>query len=472
MENKKKDYKDIEKKELLTRINIINEIMDRFRIVKTPDIYEEDNITNYYNKKELEIQNINDYFPDLNAIEIAYILYLFGLSNERKEEIIINFLDTMNSILSHFKYYKTKNPNIKYNNSHFDNYLLKRYECSYIFTTYISESRELKIDNKLYFNYIPIECKEDHSKYDPEIKEKCCFAHNSLELLFHPFVYKKFKCFKKDCKSPDCDSYHVNNDGEPIDMESEVDFYSNEIENLKKDLASLNLVKKEKDNINQNKIKILENKKKKNDFIPTEFNPATYKIYKCPLGPICKLDNKLCFNYHGPKDKRRNPELYIYKAELCPNLYENNKRKKNGKCEQGDQCNKAHNYFEYFYHPSKFRKSECKQEDVKNNKYCKERLICPYRHETDIDCGEGGESMVLDPDLITDYYKSLMVNYEKSIDSEATKLAEIKKRYVCYKCGINNALDQESFFVDIKEKKFICNNCSQKRKNECQEFHW
>ena len=38
--------------------------------------------------------------------------------------------------------------------------------------------------------------------------------------------------------------------------------------------------------------------KEKNDFIPTEFNPLTYKMYRCPLGPICKLDRKFCLNYH------------------------------------------------------------------------------------------------------------------------------------------------------------------------------
>ena len=48
-------------------------------------------------------------------------------------------------------------------------------------------------------------------------------------------------------------------------------------------------------------------------------------------------------------------------------------------------------------------------------------------HESDSDCGENGEKMVLDPDLISDYYKSLMVLYENSIDSENKKLNEIKK---------------------------------------------
>ena len=223
MENpkKNKNKNKVIKRDVLTRINIINEILDRFKILNLPNGYDEENISKYEKEKEYEIQVINDFFKDLRSNEIAYILYLFSLSNERNIDNIINFLDTMNSILSHFEYYKNKNPKIKYNNSHFDNYLLKRYECSYIFTTYLYETgcRELKIDNKLYFNYNPIKCNVNHQ--DTQEKENCGFAHNEIELKFHPFVYKKFKCDIKGCKKDSyCYLYHSNNDGELLDFES------------------------------------------------------------------------------------------------------------------------------------------------------------------------------------------------------------------------------------------------------------
>ena len=470
MENKMREKHKLDKKDKMSRINIIEEIFNRFKIVNSLNKYDEENIELFEKKNEFEIENISEYFEALKTNEIAYILYAFSLSNERKNDNIINFLDTMNSILSHFEYYRIKNPNIKYNNSHFDNYLLKRYDCSYIFTTYLSETdcRELKIDNKLYFNYIPIKCNVNHNENQEE-KDTCGFAHNEIELKFHPFVYKKFKCNIPDCKKDSyCSFYHVDNDAGPIDMETEVDFDSDEINKLQKILSSLNLSKKEKDNNKDSKLSSLDKQKK--DFIPTEFNPLTYKRYKCPLGSICKLDNKLCLNYHNEKDRRRNPDLY--EASLCPKLYKNNKRIKDGKCDLGDECKKAHNLFEYFYHPNKFRKLKCKQEDKKNGKYCKERLICPYMHESDSDCGENGEKMMLDPDLISDYYKSLMVLYENSIDNENKKLNEIKRRYVCYKCNIVNALDKENFFVDIKEKKIICNNCKEQNNIEAIELNW
>ena len=469
MENdKSEDEQKIKDKE--SRLDVIDEILERFDVLTIKRDEDKDNISKMEKRNEIEIEQIKDYFTDLNAYEIAYILYLVSLSDERKVEYIINILDTFNSILSHYEYYKKKNPKIKYNNSHFDNYLLKRYECSYIFTTFLSESnlecRELKIDNKLYFNYIPLECKQPHNIDNPESKQNCGFAHNELELNFHPFVYKKFKCKKKDCKKDySCYNYHINNDGEPIDMETEVDFDSNEINELKEILSKF--AKKEKDNNNKEK---KSKPKEKSDFIPTEFNPATYKMYRCPLGSICKLDNKLCLNYHSEKDRRRNPELY--EAELCPNLFEKNKRKKNGKCDLGDECNKAHNLFEYFYHPKKFRTKKCPNEDLKQKekKFCFDRLICPYYHESDTDCGEDGEKMVLDPELISNYYKSLMVSYEKSIDGEMSKLKEIKKRYVCYKCGTVNALDHNSFYVDINEKKIICEKCG--KNHEIKEISW
>ena len=470
MENKSEQKND---QDIKNRISIIIEIMKRFKIINKIVDYSEDDISKFEKDKENEIEEIKSCFEDLNTNEIAYILYLFSLTDDKKSEIIINFFDTINTILSHYKYYKKKNPKIKYNNSHFDNYLLKRYECSYMFTTYLSDldCRELKIDNKLYFNYIPIKCLENHQSGDTEKKETCGFSHNKIELQFHPFVYKKFKCVLPDCKKDCyCYYYHTNNDGETLDMETEVDFDSNEINHLKEVLASLNLDKKDNDNKEKKSIFLNNKSKEKSDFIPTEFNPETYKRYKCPLNSICKLNNKLCLNYHNEKDRRRNPD--IYEAKLCPNLFKNNKRIKDAHCDKGDECNCAHNLFEYFYHPDKFRKLKCKQENKEEGKYCKERLICPYYHESDYDCGENGKKMILDPQLIFDYYRSLMVTYEKSIDSESKKLEEIKKRYVCYKCGIDNALSHKSFLVDVKEKKIVCESCSKENNIKCQEIQW
>lgn len=451
-----------------SRLSIINDIFENFTLLFSKKNYE-DIPPDFERDKKICIDEIKKSFNSITYQEINYILYSFNFAKDKSVKNIINFLDSINSILSHYEYYKRRNPKIKYNNSHFDNYLLKRYECAYIFTNYMADRgcRELKIDNKLFFNYIPIKCiirkhtnSSQRNKVDQKEIESCPFAHNKMEETYHPFVYKKFKCFKKNnCDINSCTLYHIDKNENPIDMETEVDFDSNEMINLQTVLSSLRLNKE--DLKNNEKLEIFLQKKAKDtgDFLPTEFNPLTYKIYKCPLGSICKLDKKLCLNYHGNADRRRNPNFY--KAILCPNLYENKKRKKDGKCNLNDDCDCAHNLFEYYYHPEKFRTIKCPQEK-KENSYCKERLICPYYHEGDSDCGKDGIRIMLNEKLITDYYRSLMIGYENSIDYENVKLNEIEKKYLCYKCGQKNtsALREDGFLVDKKENKIICSSCA------------
>ena len=470
---------DMNEKEIdKNRLSIINEIFTNFTLLFSDNRNYDEIPKNFERDKKICIDEIKRCFRALTYPEINYILYSFNFAKDKSVKNIINFVDSMNSILSHYEYYKRRNPKIKYNNSHFDNYILKRYECADIFTNYIRERgcRELKIDNLLFFNYIPIKCiRKKHTdlsekkKIDQKMVEECPFAHNKMESLYHPFVYKKFKCFKKSCDD-NCFLYHSKDDC-PIDMETEVDFESTEIKNLAKVLSSLKLCKKEI--VEDENLELFLQKKAKDtgDFIPSEFNPLTYKLYKCPLGPICKLDKKLCLNYHGNGDRRRNPNFY--KAELCPNLFEKTKRKKDAKCPLNDDCDCAHNLFEYYYHPKKFRTVDCPQE--KKNKYCKKRLICPYLHESDSDCGKNGEKIMLDKKLITDYYKSLIVSYEKAIDEENEKLNEIEKKYLCYKCGKKStcALKRDDFMVDLNNNKIICEKCArEKGKYNIAEVGW
>ena len=466
------DENDIDKNRLL----IIKDIFKNFTLLFSEKNYD-DIPPNFQKDKKICIDEIKKVYNDLTLGEINYILFSFNYAKDRSVKNIINFLDTLNTIFSHYEYYRTKNHNIKYNNNHFDNYLLKRYECADIFTNFFLDRncRELKIDNKLFFNYIPIKCilkkhidSVEKNKTNQWEIEECSFAHNKVEQLYHPFVYKKFKCFKRKCDDKNCVLYHENEDGISTDFETEVDFDSNEIINLQTVLSSLNL---SKEGIKQNeKLEIFLQKKAKDtgDFIPTEFNPLTYKIFKCPLGPICKLEKKLCLNYHGNSDKRRNPKYY--KAELCPNLYEKNKRIKDAKCKLGDDCDCAHNLFEYYYHPDKFRTIKCPQE--KKSRFCKERLICPYLHETDSDCGKDGVRMILDEKLITDYYRSLMATFEKSIDNETDKLKEIKNKYCCYLCQENCALEDSQILVDQKEHKIVCSSCAEKNNIDYIGIGW
>lgn len=448
-----------EEKKAENRFKIIDEFFKDFQLLYSTK--QHDSILDTFRRNnEVYKREIKKNFDDLEDEEIYFILFSFTSAKDKNPKNLINILDTLNTILSHYHYYITrKNTKIKFNNTHFDNYLIKRYECSYIFTTFLSENgcRALKINNKLFFNYMPVSCTKNDKKED------CPFAHNENEKKYHPFVYKKFKCYAKVCEDENCPFYHINDDNEPIDMETEVDFDSEKMIDLLALFSCKNL--NQEDSIGNEKLELYLQKKEKEsgDFLPSEFNPLTYKIYKCPLGPICKLDKKLCLNYHGLTDRRRNPKYY--KPKLCPNLFEKSKRIPNSKCIAGDNCQNAHNLYEYFYHPDKFRTKECPNE--KEKKKCIERLICPYYHETDSDCGNDGFRIMIDKDLITNYYKSIMINYEKLIDEEKQKLRNIEKKYLCSVCGNHNtnALNSSSFRVDVDNNKIICNDCSKKKKS-------
>ena len=471
------EYKNLKTREK-ERIEIIREIWNRFTL-----LYQEPNPSevslDFQREKNIIITEVKKSFKTLSTFEISYILFSFYFSKDRSVKNILNFLDTMNSILSHFEYYKTKNKNIKYNNSHFDNYLIRRYECADIFTNYFidNEARELKIDNKLFFNYIPLKCPkkkhisiEEREKISPKRLEKCEYAHNITEEKFHPFVYKKFKCFDKKCDGKNCPLYHVKNDNEN-DMETEIDFESKEIQDLQILLQTLKIEKKENENDDPLYVFLNQKMKNNNNYIPTEFNPKTYKIFKCPLGKLCKLEKILCLNYHNDQDRRRNP--FLYEDKLCPNLYDdNNKKIDNAKCKDGDNCKFAHNLYEYFYHPKKFRTKKCKHE--KKGKYCKERLICPYYHESDKNCGTEDDRIFLDDKLVYDYYKSLIISHENNLDSKKKILDTIKGNYLCAFCHENrtNILNLHQFYVEEDTGNIVCDICLRKNHVKAEKVYW
>jgi hypothetical protein len=351
-----------------------------------------------------------------------------------KKKIINPFNDTDNNLE------KTKNLFTKRTNR--EDFCINNNEISNQNSTFL-ENRKKIIEKILQLNNPP--------NYDKQLKN---VRINALKIL-------------KEMAMRDDDKHKkIFNMKEPEDQANFSGFYSNyEISDISGVHSKINNIKNKinkKEIIEDENLELFLQKKAKDtgDFLPSEFNPLTYKLYKCPLGPICKLDKKLCLNYHGNGDRRRNPNFY--KAELCPNLFEKNKRKKDAKCPLNDDCDCAHNLFEYYYHPKKFRTVDCPQE--KKGKYCKERLICPYLHESDSDCGKNGEKIILDKKLITDYYKSLIVSYEKAIDDENEKLNEIEKKYLCYKCGKKNtcALKRDDFTVDLNSNKIICGECINK----------
>lgn len=92
------------------------------------------------------------------------------------------------------------------------------------------------------------------------------------------------------------------------------------------------------------------------------------KVLPCTKSGI--HDWKVCpFSHAGEKATRRDPRLFKYSGELCSNV-------RNGKsCMRGDACPYAHNVFEMWLHPNKYKTKMCTE-----GKLCR-RNVCFFAHD-------------------------------------------------------------------------------------------
>eukprot|EP00803_Ostreobium_quekettii_P009972 evm.model.scf_3072.1 EVM.evm.TU.scf_3072.1 scf_3072:5480-10677(+) len=98
-----------------------------------------------------------------------------------------------------------------------------------------------------------------------------------------------------------------------------------------------------------------------------EFRMYCFKVTPC--AKTFSHDWTLCpFAHPGEKARRRDPLRCSYAAIACIDM------KKNGTCPRGDCCPYAHNVFEYWMHPTRYRTQICK--DGPN---C-DRSICFFAH--------------------------------------------------------------------------------------------
>ena len=70
------------------------------------------------------------------------------------------------------------------------------------------------------------------------------------------------------------------------------------------------------------------------------------------------------FSHQKEKATRRDPKLYQYTGIACPSM------KKEGSCAFGDQCPYAHNVFEYWLHPTRYRTQMCNDGEKCTRKIC------------------------------------------------------------------------------------------------------
>eukprot|EP00210_Caulerpa_lentillifera_P006214 g5937.t1 len=77
------------------------------------------------------------------------------------------------------------------------------------------------------------------------------------------------------------------------------------------------------------------------------------------------------FAHAGEKARRRDPARFKYAAIACIDM------KNNSQCPRGDDCPYAHNVFEYWMHPTRYRSKVCN-----DGTKCK-RQICFFAHSLD-----------------------------------------------------------------------------------------
>jgi len=194
------------------------------------------------------------------------------------------------------------------------------------------------------------------------------------------------------------------------------------------------------------------------DNLPMEFHPDTFKISQCPLMNYCKLDPKLCLNYHSLSEKRRDLKIYKYNEKVCSNVY-TQIWKDPRNCEKGDSCQYSHTLYEYLYHPTVFRKNICKYE-LKNEK-CRYLLICPYKHNTDV----VDIKNICCNTYTIQYFKNKI---NKIIESQAQTIIKLEKVLNYYKCLICKNELSGGHVVNINcGKHLICKLCNEGVKKEC-----
>jgi hypothetical protein len=103
------------------------------------------------------------------------------------------------------------------------------------------------------------------------------------------------------------------------------------------------------------------------------FETDDFKIWCMKVIPCTKRfvhDWTVCpFAHTGEKAVRRDPRKFTYTGIACPDM------KGSGECIRGDACPYAHNVFEYWLHPTRYRTQLCKDGPM-----CK-RSICFFAHD-------------------------------------------------------------------------------------------
>lgn len=98
-------------------------------------------------------------------------------------------------------------------------------------------------------------------------------------------------------------------------------------------------------------------------FLSDEFRMYCYKVLPCAKR-FCHDWSTCPFAHFSERAKRRDPRAVKYTAIACPEM------KKGEDCPRGDKCPYAHNVFEYWLHPTRYRTRMCRDGTSCTRKVC------------------------------------------------------------------------------------------------------
>lgn len=223
------------------------------------------------------------------------------------------------------------------------------------------------------WNYIPKLC----NKIENCPKGKTCtHAHTKEEISFHPLVYKLQLCqYDNSPKS------HCSNGNFCSFAHGESDMRSRKL-------------------------------------ISSEFKVETYKTSECPSH--CTEPD--CIFFHNPQDRRRNPEKLSYSSSPCANSFNS----VSNQCPNKDKCSFSHNSIEVDYHPQRYQKFICK------NNECKVPF-CSFIHIKNIESKGKSEEISLvvekqEIEIVENFVKEEIIEDEKGkeVDDEINLKKELK----------------------------------------------
>jgi hypothetical protein len=131
-----------------------------------------------------------------------------------------------------------------------------------------------------------------------------------------------------------------------------------------------------------------------------QFYLYSYKCYPCNnTTPDCARG--VCPNYHYDNKRRRNPSLFPYAHESCPNVKsaDSGQWKRPSSCPLGDACLLSHTLLESMYHPAVYKSVMCSnfnEQDPATWLKCSWGRACAHshsKHELDFNenCIKNGE---------------------------------------------------------------------------------